>query len=132
MQVVQWYYRQMMGVENFLLFFFFFQSLPLGCGGRCGRRNSPPASSVMDFIFRRSDGSHVSVDTVDPSLLRYSSFSSPRWYHLQSLSSDVVLVLSDSLMNWPISSIVIDCTHHRRCSLNTVLHAHRMTIVPLH
>ena len=55
---------------------------------------SHPASYVMDFIFRRSDGSRVSVDTVLPSLLRYSSFSSPRWYHLESLSSDVVLVLS--------------------------------------
>ena len=55
------------------------------------RHNSPPASSVMDFIFRRSDGSHVSVDTVHPSLLRSSSLSSPGWYHLQSLSSFVVL-----------------------------------------
>ena len=61
---------------------------------RCGRHNSPPASSVMDFIFRRSDGSHVSVETVHPSLLWSSSFSSPRCYHLQSLSSDVVLVSS--------------------------------------
>ena len=49
--------------------------------GSCGRHNSTPASSVMDFIFRCSDGSHVSVDTVHPSLLRYSPFSSPRWYH---------------------------------------------------
>ena len=46
----------------------------------------------MEFIFRHSDGSHVSIDTVHPSLLRSSSFSSPRWYHLQSLSSDVFLV----------------------------------------
>ena len=60
---------------------------------RCGRHNSPPASSVMDFIFRRCDGSHVSVDTVHPALLRFfSPFSSPRWYHLQSLYSDVVFV----------------------------------------
>ena len=51
--------------------------------GRCGKHNSPPASSVMDFIFCRSDGSHVSVDTVHPSLLRSSSFSSSRWYHPQ-------------------------------------------------
>ena len=65
---------------------------PTWLWGRCGRHNSPPASSVMDLIFRRSDGSHVSVDTVHPSLLRSSSFSSPRWYHLQNLSSDVVLV----------------------------------------
>ena len=46
----------------------------------------------MDFIFRRCDGSHVSVDTVHPSLLRSSSFSSTRWYHLESRSSDVFLV----------------------------------------
>ena len=30
--------------------------------GHCGRHNSPPASAVMDFIIRRSDGSHFSVD----------------------------------------------------------------------
>ena len=60
--------------------------------GRCGRHNSPPASSVMDFIFHRSDGSHISVDTVHPSLIRSSSLSSHRWYHLQSLSSDIVVV----------------------------------------
>ena len=38
-------------------------------------------------------------------------------------------------MTWPISSIDIACMHHRhrRRSLKTVLHAHRMTIiVPLH
>ena len=46
--------------------------------GRCGRHHSPPASSVMDFAFRRSDGSHVSGDTVHPSLLRSSSLSSYR------------------------------------------------------
>ena len=44
------------------------------------------------FIFCRSDSSHVPVDTVHPSLLRSSSLSSPRWYKLQSLSSDVFLV----------------------------------------
>ena len=59
--------------------------------GCCGRHNSPPASSVMDFVFHHSDGSHVSIDTVHPSLLRSSSLSSPRWYHLQSLSSYVLL-----------------------------------------
>ena len=52
--------------------------------------NSPPASS---FIFC-PDISHVSIDTVHPSLLRSSSFSSPRWYHLQSPSSNVFLVSS--------------------------------------
>ena len=57
---------------------------PTWLWGRCGRHNSPPASSVMDLVFSRSDGSHVSVDTVHPSLLRSSSLSSPGWYHLQS------------------------------------------------
>ena len=65
---------------------------PTWLWGRCGRHNSPPASSGMDFGFRRSDGSHVSIDTVHPSLLLSSSFSSPRWYHLQNLSSAVFLV----------------------------------------
>ena len=65
---------------------------PTWLWGRCGRHNSPPASSVMDLVFRRSDRSHVSVDTVHPSLLRSSSLSSPGWNHLQSLSSYVVLV----------------------------------------
>ena len=55
---------------------------PTWLWGRCGRHNSHPASSVMDLVFRHSDGSHVSVDTVHPSLLRFSSFSSPGWYHL--------------------------------------------------
>ena len=31
---------------------------------RCDRHTSRPASFVMDITFRRSDGSHVSVDTV--------------------------------------------------------------------
>ena len=48
--------------------------------------------SHMDLVFRRFDGSHVSVDTVHPSLLRSSSLSSPWWCHLQSRSSCVVLV----------------------------------------
>ena len=37
-------------------------------------------------------GSNFSVDTVHPSLLRSSSFSSPTCYHILSLSSDVFLV----------------------------------------
>ena len=49
--------------------------------GRYGRLNSPPASSVMDFIFCRSDDSHA-CPGCHPSLLRSSLFSSPRWYHL--------------------------------------------------
>ena len=67
-------------------------SAPTWLWCRCGRHNSPPASSVMDLVFRRSDGSHVSVDKLHPSLLRSSSLSSPGWCHLQSLSSYVVLV----------------------------------------
>ena len=65
---------------------------PTWLWGFCGRHNSLPASSVMDFIFRRSDGSHVAVDTFHPSLLRSSSHCYPRWYHFQSISSDVFLV----------------------------------------
>ena len=67
---------------------------PTWLWGLCGRHNSPPASSVMDLVFRRSDGSHVSVETVHPSLRRFSSLSSPWWCHLQSISSCVVMVSS--------------------------------------
>ena len=67
---------------------------PTWLWGRCCRHNSPPASSVMDSILCCPDSSDVSVDTVHPSLLRSSHFYSPRWYHLQSLSSDVCLVPS--------------------------------------
>ena len=56
---------------------------------RCGRHNSPP-TYVADF--RCPDSSNVSVDTVNPSLRRSPSSSSPRWYHLHS--SDVFLVSS--------------------------------------
>ena len=66
-------------------------SAPTWLWGRCGRHNSPPASSVMDLVFRRSDGSHMSRLT-QSSLLRPSSLSSPGWYHLRGLSSYVVLV----------------------------------------
>ena len=66
---------------------------PTWLWGFCGRHNTHPANSVMDFIsfFCRSDGSHVPVDTVHPSLLR-SSLLYPRWYNLQRLTSDVVFV----------------------------------------
>ena len=70
----------------------FLLAAPTWLRGRCGRHYSPPASSVMDLVFSRSNGSHVSVDTVHPSLLRSFSLSSPGWYHLQSLYSDIVLV----------------------------------------
>ena len=66
---------------------------PIWSWSRCGRHNSPPASSVMDFIFLRSDGSDVSLtQTVHPSLLRSSSRSSPRWCHLHIVSSDIDVV----------------------------------------
>ena len=49
---------------------------------------------------------HVSVDTVHPSLLRSSSHSSPGWYHLQSLSSYVVLVSP----LYQTTSVALSCT----------------------
>ena len=70
---------------------------PTWLWGRWGRHNSPLASFVMDLVFRRSDGSHVSVDTVHPS--RSSSLSSPGWCHLQGLSSHVVLVSPNYVAN---------------------------------
>ena len=81
---------------------------PTWLWGRCGRHNSPPASSVTDLVFRRSDGSHFSVDTVHPSLLRSSSLSSPGWYHLQSLSSYVVLVSPIDVSKPPESQIAYE------------------------
>ena len=66
----------------FCTYFLLLLAAPTWLWGRCGRHNSPPASSVMEFICCRSDGFHVSVDTVHPSLLRSSSISSPKWYHL--------------------------------------------------
>ena len=49
----------------------------------------------MHFIVYCPDISHVSVDTVHPSLLwSPSSSSSPRWYRLRCLSSDNFLVSS--------------------------------------
>ena len=77
-----------------LIVYLLLLAAPTWLWGRCGRHNSPPASYVMDLVWRRSDGSHVSIDTVHPSLLRSSSLSSPGWYNLHSLSSDVFLVSS--------------------------------------
>ena len=76
---------------------------------RCGRHNSPPASSVMDHVYCRSDGSHVSVDTVHPYLFQSFSLSSPGWYHLQSPSSYVVLV-SSLYVAKPCTSVALSCT----------------------
>ena len=80
-----------------------YYTVPTWLWRSCGRHNSPPASSVMDFILCRSDGSHVLVDTVLPSLTRSSSFSSPRWYHIEGHSSDVVLVSPLDVSNPPQS-----------------------------
>ena len=71
---------------NVIPLLLFLLAAPTWLWGRCGRHKSPPASSVMDLVFSLSNGSHVSVDIVHPSLLRSSSLSSPGWYHLQSLS----------------------------------------------
>ena len=68
--------------------YFLLLTAPTWLSGHCGRHNSPPASTVIDFVFCCPDSSHISVDTVHPSLLWSSS--SPRWYPLQSLSSQVV------------------------------------------
>ena len=72
---------------------------PNSLWGRCGRHNSPPASSFIAFVLCYPHSAHVSVETVHPSLLRSSSSSFPRWYHLQSLSSDIVLVSSIHVPN---------------------------------
>ena len=48
--------------------------------------------TVMYSLCCRPGGFHVPVDTVHPYLLLSSSHSSARWYHLQSISSDVFLV----------------------------------------
>ena len=78
------------------------EPFPLSCGVAAADSNSPPTSSVIDFIICCSGGSHVSVDTVHQSLLRSSPFSSPRRYHLQSLSSDSdVFVVSPISMSKP-------------------------------
>ena len=81
----------------------------------------------MDFIFRRSDGSHVSVYTVHPSLLRSSPFSYPRWYHLKSFFRRSFGIICNDLTDLFNSHRL----HHCRCSLKTVIHAHPLTIVPL-
>ena len=65
-----------------------FLAAPTWLWGRCGRHNSPPASSVMGLVFRRSDGSHGSVDTVHPSLLRNQNPLSVRH---KSLSNFVLM-----------------------------------------
>ena len=65
---------------------------------------------VMDLVFCRSDGPHVSVDTVHPYLFRSYSLSSPGCYHLQSLSSYVVFVSSSTCVAKPCTSVALSCT----------------------
>ena len=62
-------------------------AVPMLLWGRCGRHNSPPASSVVDILLRCSDGSRVGFHTVYPSLLwssssSFSSSSSPSCSHV--------------------------------------------------
>ena len=81
----------------------------------CGIHDSPPASSVMDFIFCWSDGSYVPFDTAHPSLLRSSSLSSPVYvvgYNLQNHSSDVFIVLPLDVSKPPQS-----CVHAPLCDI---------------
>ena len=68
-------------------------AVPTLLWGRCGRHNSPPASSVVDILLRCSDGSHVRCHTIYPSLF-WSSSSSPGRCHLQCSSSHIFLFSS--------------------------------------
>ena len=68
---------------------------PTWLWGCCGRHHSPPASSVMDIVFSRSDGSHVSVDSQSISASVFLAFfsrvlPSPETFFLRSLG----------LLNW--------------------------------
>ena len=65
------------------------------------------------YSFRWLSNSHVPVDTVHPSLLRSSSLSSLRWYHVQILSSDVLLV--SPLDVFQTTSILLSCTYLQYC-----------------
>ena len=55
-------------------------------------RCSKSSSERIIFICCCYHSYRVSVDGVHPSLLRSCSFSPPRWYHLQRLSSGTFLV----------------------------------------
>ena len=80
--------------------------------GRCGRRNSPPASSAMDFIFCRPGSYHVSVDTVHPSLL---------FFFLSQAIPSPVFVFQHSLVTLHLktTSVLLSCTS-LLCSLPSV------------
>ena len=76
------------GIRSQIRLLLLLLAAPTWLKGRCGRHNSPPASSVMDFIFRRSGGSRVSVDTVSVSVF-FAFFSRvvpfPESFFLRSL-----------------------------------------------
>ena len=57
---------------------------PTWLWSRYGKHNSPPVSLFLDLLVCCSACPHVPVDAIHPYLLRSSSLSSPRWYHLQS------------------------------------------------
>ena len=67
--------------------------VPIFLWGRCGIHNSPPVSSVMDphlLLFRYLSCLGWHSPPISAPVFLFSS----RWHHLQSLSSDVVLVPS--------------------------------------
>ena len=106
-----------------------FLAAPTWLWGRCGRHNSLPVSSVMNFIFCRSDASHVSLDTVHPYLFRSSSLSFPggtisrvfrptyswssllmcpnhlnlAFLYLSAMFSTLILYLMSSFLTWSLS-----------------------------
>ena len=79
--------------------------------GRCDRRNSPPVSSVTDFIFCCPVSSHVSIDTIHPSLLLYSFSSSHMWYNHQSFlpTSMKTLVPLNLIIKWQLNRMHTFC-----------------------
>ena len=82
----------------------FLLAAPTWLWGRCGRHNYPPASSVVDLVFCRSDGSHVSVDTVHPSVAKPHEprFPAP-------LCNTFSLSLMLSFLTWSLSVRVAAC-----------------------
>ena len=96
-------------------------AVPMLLWSRCGRQNSPPASSVVDILLRCSDGSHVRFHTVYPSLLWSSSSSSSS---SSSCSHVVVGSLRQTQFSSSHSSVVnillccSDGSHVRFCSLS--------------
>ena len=69
------------------------------------KSSSSHSQFCYGVFFCCSDISHVSVDTFQPSLLWPSSSPPPGWYHLQSLSSDVVFVLPLRVQTTSLASL---------------------------